>query len=196
MSETGPVGRVTAVLETADYVVLEQPQTIAGVPFDFDALLVGRDSLDLIVVIDLAIESDQPRIVRQLATLARALDVVSSQRPVTVILVGPRPGQSVLRPITEVARVLAIGSPAAGDEGSLRDALAALLPLELAVDATDEDEQSAWDQTQESLRRDHSEEMTPVLAAAGRGKSAVREALCALLAAPLEEIGNEEGAQE
>lgn len=187
MSESGPIARVVSMLEPAGYVVLEQPQAIAGVPFDFDALLVGRSTLDLIALLDLAIDADLERIRRRIEAVARALDVVDSRRPLTVILVGPRPTHDLIRAIAEVARVLAVGTPAEGEHASLRDALAVLLPLDIATEPEDLDEAAAWEEKRDRLRADHPVELAPVLAAASRGEKAVAEALRSVLVAPLEE---------
>lgn len=194
MSGVGPVGRVTTMLEQAGYVGLDQPRPIGGVPFEFAAMLVGRASLDLIVVLDLAIDADEERIRRRVEALARALDLVSSRRSLTVVLVGPRPPQSLIQAIAEVARVLAVGTPAEGDDASLQDALAVLLPLELVIE--DEEKNgggSDWEDARKRLLAEHPTELGTVLAAAGRGESAVTEALRVLLIAPFEgEEGDEE----
>ena len=62
MSATGPVARVVAVLKDAGYEVLDQPRRVGGIPFEFAAMLAGQTSLDLIVVIDLAVDVDDERI--------------------------------------------------------------------------------------------------------------------------------------
>lgn len=181
------------MLKEADYELLEEPRSIAGIPFDFDAMLVGRDSLDLILVLDLTVQADEQRIRRRVEGLGRALDLVGSRRSMTIILVGPRPSQSLIHDIAEVSRVLAVGTPAEGDEASLRDALSALLPLELV---TEEGEgvlrtKSDWEEVRERLSGEHPTELILVLAAANRGENAVSEALRAALAEPLEEEDDE-----
>lgn len=192
MSEGGPVARVITMLEPGGYVLLDQPQAIAGVPFDFDALLVGRTTLDLIAVVDLAIDADAQSIRRRVEALGRALDVVESNRPLTIVLIGPRPPQGSIRAMAEIARVLMVGTPVEGDDASLRDALAVLLPLDITTDPAELDEASAWEERRERLRSDHPAEVEAVLVAAGRGEAAVTAALRSLLAAALEDDGEEQ----
>jgi hypothetical protein len=198
LSGVGPVGRVTTMLEQAGYEGLDQPRSIGGVPFEFAAMFVGRTSLDLIAVLDLAIDADEERIRRRVEALARALDLVSSRRSLTVILVGPRPPQSLIQAIAEVARVLAVGTPAEGDDASLQDALAVLLPLELVTENEEKDGGgSDWEDARKRLLAEHPTELATVLAAAGRGQTAVTEALRVLLIAPFEgEEDDDEGKAE
>jgi hypothetical protein len=103
-----------------------------------------------------------------------------------VVLVGPRPPQDLTRTIAEIARVLPVGSPAEGADEPLRDALAVLLPLDIAPDKTDLDELAAWETKRKSLGSDHPVELAPLLTAANRGEAAVTEALRLLLEAPFE----------
>lgn len=189
MSEGGPVGRVAAMLKDAGYAPVEQPQPIAGIPFEFAAMFIGDTSLDLIAVLDLAIDGEEERIRRRVEGLARALDVIGSRRSLTVVLVGPRPSQGLIQVITEVARVLAVGTPVEGEDATLRDALASLLPLELVTEKEEgvKGGESDWAQVRDRLRSKYPTELTPILAVSGRGKGAVREALRAVLAMPLEE---------
>lgn len=200
MNEGGPVRRVVAMLEDAGYAPVEQPQSIAGIPFEFAAMLVGDTSLDLIAVLDLAIDSEEERNRRRIEGLARALDVVGSRRSLTVVLVGPRPSQGLIQVIAEVARVLAVGTPVEGEDAPLRDALASLLPLELVTEKEEgvKGGKSDWPEVRDRLRGKYPTELEPILAVSGRGEGAVREALRAVLAMPLEEEAeaNEEGASE
>ena len=191
----GPVGRVTMMLEGAGFVSLRQPQAIAGIPFEFAAMLVGGTSLDLVVVLDLAIDAEEERIRRRVEGLARALDLVGSRRSLTLVLVGPRPPRNLIHTLAEVARVLTVGSPGEGEDSLLCDALAVLLPLDLATEEEGPGAvgSSGWEEASERLGRRHPQEMTPVLAVTGRGKKAVREALRAVLCAPLEDDDDEEG---
>lgn len=100
--------------------------------FDIAAAFVGaHPSPDLILVADTALETDQ-RILRKVEGVARALDVARSRRPLTAILVGPRPTGPVLDAMTKVCRVLPVGSVVEGNpDETLRNWLAILLPLSL-----------------------------------------------------------------
>src|SRR4051794_6193468 len=93
MTGEDSVTRVVDLLGTVGYRLIEhdKPVTVASVPFEFDAFLVGSDRAnDLVVVIDTLVEPE-PRIRQKVQGLSRALDVVGSRRPLTVILVGPAP---------------------------------------------------------------------------------------------------------
>jgi len=182
------------MLEGAGYLPLGQSQAIGGIPFEFAAMLVGGTSLDLIVVLDLAIDAEEERIRRRVEGLARALDLVGSRRSLTLVLVGPRPPRNLTQTLAEVARVLTVGSPQEGEDTLLRDALSVLLPLDLATEEQGSGAvgSSGWEEARERLCRRHPEEMTPVLAVTGRGEKAVREALRAVLGAPLGDDDDEE----
>lgn len=184
----GPVHEVVALLAEAGYESVDQPQPISGVPFAFDAMLVGHASLDLIAVVDLAIEPNDERIRRKIEGLARALDLVQSRRSLTVVLAGPLRRTELVHAISGVARVLAVGTPL--NETELREALAVLLPLsvspEAAGGAADE-----WVQAQARLRDAHPTKVEPILTAAAHGHEAVKAALATLLAEPLAPFGKE-----
>ena len=132
MTISTPVTRVTNILKNAGYRELEVPFSIASIPFNFAAALVGTDkNPDLIVVIDTVQDADI-RARQKIDSLGRALDVVKSRRPVTAILTGPRPSDSVIEGMGRVCRVLPIGTPT-GDSADqyIQDWLAVLLPLTL-----------------------------------------------------------------
>ena len=178
----GPVDRVAAFLEEADYVRVDQPRPIGGIPFAFDAMLAGRNSLDLIAVVDLGIHPDDERIRHQVEALAQALDLVRSRRSLTVVLAGPRRGAALIQAIAGVARILVVGTPMEGEDAGLRDALAVLLPLEIALQ--DDSAIEVWLQARERLLEGNPVEIEPLLAMAPRGQTAVEAALGTLLAAP------------
>jgi hypothetical protein len=174
------------------YERVEQPRQIGGIPFDFNAMLAGRNSLDLIAVIDLATESDDDRIRRRIEALARALDLVRSRRSLTVVLAGPRRGAGLIQAIAGVARVLTVGTPR--EEAELRDALAVLLPLEVTPEDTGAAE--VWAQARDRLLDAHLAEVDPIITAAARGQEAVTQALAALLAEPLQALWETEEEDE
>lgn len=132
MSASTPIEGVVQLLAGAGYRRLESPLSIAGLTFEFPAAMVGENpSPDLILVADMAFESDV-RILRKVEGVARALDVARSKRPLTTILVGPRPTASVLDAMTKVCRVLPTGVIGTEDSGRLlHNWLAVLLPLAL-----------------------------------------------------------------
>jgi hypothetical protein len=105
--------------------------SVASLPFDFAATLIARErALDLIVVVDMEAEKDERRLVQNVQSLARALDVMRSRRPLTVVLAGPPPNSATLSALKRVCRVLTVGVPTGPSaEQALRDALAVLLPL-------------------------------------------------------------------
>ena len=179
----GPVDRVVAFLERAGYQRVDQPWPIGGIPFAFDAMLAGRNSLDLIAVVDLGIHADDARIRRQVEALGQALDLVRSRRSLTVVLAGPRRGAALIQAIAGVARILTVGTPIDGEEAELRDALAVLLPLEIALQ--DGGAAEVWARARERLLGEDPGEIAPLLAAAPRGQAAVEAALAELLAEPL-----------
>lgn len=184
----GPVERVVDVLKQAGYERVEQPRPIGGIPFDFAAMLAGRSSLDLIAVIDLATESDDDPIRRRIEALARALDLVRSRRSLTIVLAGPRRGAELVQAIAGVARVLTVGTPR--QEAELRDALAVLLPLEIAPE--DEGAAEVWAQARKRVLDANPAEVGPIVTAGARGRAAVQTALSALLAEPLQALREDE----
>jgi hypothetical protein len=183
---SGPVKQVVGFLENAGYDSVEQPKPVGGIPFEFVAMLAGRSSLDLIVLVDLAVDTDDRAIRRRVEALARALDLVRSRRSLTVILVGPLRGAGLIQSIASVARVLTVGTPVVGDDQSLRDALAVLLPLEVVTE--DDEASEAWALRREAIRAAHPNETEAVLLASRSGTRTVREALRDLLREPVEQL--------
>lgn len=139
MTATTPVGKIIELLTGAGYKQLVTPLEIAGLKFEFPAALLGTGaSPDLIVVCDTAFETEE-RVRNKLQSIARALDVMQSKRPLTAILAGPRPRTATLDAMSKVCRVLPIGVAVEGDEeAALRNWLAVLMPLQLppTTDAT------------------------------------------------------------
>jgi len=158
---------------------------IAAVPFEFAAILLGTNHAnDLIVVVDTLVDSE-PRIRQKVEGLSRALDLVSSRRPLTVVLAGPPPRPTITEALARVSRVLTVGTPT-GDNADrfLTDTLAVLLPLNLPVsseailDPIDEIRKQLPDDTDQ-------EDLRSLFIAALSGTDAVKEALRAALKAPL-----------
>jgi hypothetical protein len=194
VTASGPPERVIAVLQNAGYEVIPQPRPIGGIVFDFAAMLSGSDSLDLIALIDLAVEKDDERIRRRVEGLARALDLVRSRRSLTIILVGPGRGPGLIHAIAGVARVLTVGSPGADDDADVRDALAVLLPLDVSTE--DDGAPDLWNAARGRTSREHRDEVARVITAARSGQGAVESALRDILSEPLDEFHRARGTGE
>jgi hypothetical protein len=111
------------------YRAISSPLQIAGLTFDVAGAFVGVDhSADLVVIGDMAADGER-KVVQQVEGIARALDVMRSHRPLTTVIVGPRPVGKPLEELAQVGRVLPAGE--ADDPTELRDQLAVLLPLAL-----------------------------------------------------------------
>ncbi|MCD1267021.1 hypothetical protein B5M44_24385 [Shinella sumterensis] len=138
MTTFTPVEGVVNLLTASGFRRLSSPLSIAGLSFEVPAALVGEHpSPDLILVADTAFEADV-RILRKVEGVARALDVARSKRPLTTILVGPKPKSSVLDAMTKVCRVLATGVVGTDEENPLlQNWLAVLLPLALPEPSDD-----------------------------------------------------------
>jgi hypothetical protein len=183
VSLPGPVHRVIAVLADARYEPVPQPAEVAGVPFEFAALLAGERSLDLVAIVDLALDRDDGAVRARVEGLAGALDLVTSRRALTVVLVGPLRGPDLVRGLVPVARVITVGTLGEEDDKALRSALSVLLPLEVATD--DENPAEAWEDARARLAREYPALTAAVFAAAGSGAKEVGAALQAVLAEPL-----------
>ena len=129
MTAALPAERVADVLSAAGYRRLPSPLQVAGLSFEVAAAFVGvGHSADLLVVGDMA-ASGERKVIQQVEGVARALDVMRSHRPLTLVIVGPRPIGKPLETLSQLGRVLAVEE--ATDPLDLRDRLAVLLPLEL-----------------------------------------------------------------
>lgn len=183
MTATTPVGKIIELLTSAGFKELVTPLEIAGIKFEFPAALLGTGpSPDLIVVCDTAFEPEE-RVRNKIQSIARALDVMKSKRPLTAILAGPRPRTATLDAMSKVCRVLPIGVAVDGDEeATLRNWLAVLMPLQLpqTADAT-------GDPMVELLKQigtpdPHTQKL---LEATSQGSEQVRTVLCNLVEEPL-----------
>lgn len=132
MNAITPVEQAAEVLGAADYRRLSAPLKLAGIEFDFSGVFVGTGkSSDLILIADTAFENER-RIQQKVEGVARALDVVGSQRPLTVVLTGPRPSGEVIAAMSRFCRVLPVGSSDSTHQvDDLHNWLAVLLPLNL-----------------------------------------------------------------
>jgi hypothetical protein len=188
MRTVTPLDRVIQILVTAKYCRVSTPLIVASVPFHFAAVLIGADRApDLIVIVD-TVEDPELRIRQKIDSLGRALDVAGSRRPLTAILVGPKPSDSTLDLLSRVCRVLPVGTPV-GDEAetALRDWLAVLLPLPLPDPS--KVLANPMGELQSHLPKGLNETLqSGVLAAASRGRAAVQMALKECLATALADV--------
>lgn len=130
MTANTPAERVAEVLIGAGYRRIPAPLEMAGLQFDVaGAFLGGPKSSDLVIVGDTV--EGETKVVQQIDGIARALDVLRSRRPLTSVIVGPRPVGRSLDALTQVGRTLAVEDAKDGDE--LRDRLAILLPLTIPL---------------------------------------------------------------
>jgi len=124
-----PAERVAVLLVGAGYRKINMPLQVAGLTFDIAGAFVGvGHSADLVLIGDMAADGER-KVVQQVEGIARALDVMRSHRPLSTIIVGPRPIGKTLETLAQVGRILAVEE--ALDPAELRDQLAVLLPLEL-----------------------------------------------------------------
>jgi hypothetical protein len=179
-----PVERIVAFLTAAHFRRVPTPIVIAGVKFDFAAVLVGIESMpDLVIVADTTLERDD-RVRTKLEGVARALDVVRSKRPLTLILAGPRPRTAMLDAMAKVCRVLPVGALTSdGGEAALKNWLAVLMPLTLPQ-VSDAISDPMRDLVQETVADDPIG--SELLAAAPQGAPAVKGAFHRLVQQPLD----------
>jgi len=184
MNASTPIEGVVEILTGSGYRRLSSPLSIAGLSFEFPAALIGENpSPDLVLVADTAFEADT-RILRKVEGVARALDVARSKRPLTAILVGPRPTAAVLDAMTKVCRVLATGVIRPDDtSGLLQNWLAVLLPLALP-----EPSQNVTEPLESIVLRsdDLDKGIIEIVALGAQGTDAVRARLHELLNTSLE----------
>ncbi len=132
MTDSTPVGRVTVVLEDAGYQRIASGLQVGELKFQFPAAFVkAKSTAELILVADIASESEA-QLTRKVDGVARALDIASSTRSLTLVVTGPRPSAAALESLSRVCRVLPTGN-ITGEDGYevLKNWLAVLLPLSL-----------------------------------------------------------------
>jgi hypothetical protein len=192
VTSTTPVDAAVQFLVEAGYRRLEMPLTVASVQFEFEAALVGTAYMpDLVVVVD-TVDEPPARIRQKVEALSRALDVVESRRPLTLVVVGPRPSATLLTALGRVCRVLPVGttSGVVAAEQSLRHWLSVLTPLR-----TFEIKTAAADPTAELTSRLGDSLHLPVTSqlvnAAFSGADSVRSQLRRLFGEPLEKLSED-----
>lgn len=130
MSTTEDVVRILKIV--GGYVELPKPLRVGTQAFDFTyALVAGERANDLVVVIEVRSDGRDEDVVRRVLGLTRALDVLGSRRPVTAVLTSGQASTEAVRTLSEVCRVLPIGTQIGKDaDRAVRDWLSVLLPLE------------------------------------------------------------------
>ena len=142
-------------------------------PIKFDAAMTGTGaSQDLIIVGGLA--TDPERLAQLLSGLTRSLDRFESRRPVSVVLLGPRPDLVLLARLEVRARVMALGT-SEPTQSQVIDAVAILLPLRLP--STSEATTAPLDNLRELLSDRATDEHRAIIDAAGSGPEVVRQVL-------------------
>jgi hypothetical protein len=130
MSTTEDVVRI--LKDDGGYKELPKPLRVGSQAFDFThALVAGDRANDLVVVIEVRSDGHDEDLIRRVLGLTRALDVLQSKRPVTAVLTSGQTTHETLRTLSEVCRVLPIGTQIGKDaDQAVRDWLSVLLPLE------------------------------------------------------------------
>jgi hypothetical protein len=184
---TTPVEKIIGLLEKAGYQRVRTPLEIASIRFDLAAAFVGTaHNPDLIVVFDTAFEPDD-QIQRKVEGIGRALDVMGSRRPLTVVLAGPRPGASILDALSRVSRVLPVGTVIHTDpDASLQKWLAVLLPLDLPSPSGKLADPVS--ELTEHMPNVDSDAVATLITASVRGTSAVETELQRLIREPLQGV--------
>jgi hypothetical protein len=123
---------VEVLVNKGRYRQLASPLRVGSQEFVFTRALAGTDKAhDIVLVIELTGSVGNDAVIRSVLAFTRALDVVGSRRPVTVVLTSGQADKDLLNAINRVCRVLPVGAPAGEDSSQvIEDWLAALLPLE------------------------------------------------------------------
>lgn len=126
-----PLERAIELLTSHGYRQARQPIPVGTISYTFDAVLTTDRSLDLVILQDTTVGTDEG-LRRNVAAFSRSLDVLGSRRTLTLVLVGQPLEASTLEALARVCRVLPVGTLDGKDaDRELRDWLAVLLPLEL-----------------------------------------------------------------
>lgn len=185
-----PAERVAALLVEAGYRRIDLPLEMAGLTFDIAGAFVGvGHSADLVLIGDMAADGER-KVVQQVEGIARALDVMRSHRPLSTIIVGPRPIGKALEALAQVGRILSVDE--ALDPAELRDQLAVLLPLELPATLLANRDLGR----EESFALPDDPLAGALMEASNFGEDAVRECFHNSLIAALASNGNFEGGDD
>lgn len=179
MTATTPVERVATALEAAQFTRMSTPLEIAGMSIPVTSAFIGRDTSQDLVIIGDTVGETQRKIQQTIEGVGRALDMVQSRRPLTVVVVGPRPDTSVLGAMARVARVLPIGEVA--DQETIDNWLAVLRPLSLPKLSSDPVEVA------QVLGPQNDAMVQALIAQAQHGEAAVRNDFTRLIEEPFED---------
>jgi hypothetical protein len=174
---------------------LTTPFQVASVRFDFTAVLQGQHGrgTDIVLIVDTSAgeygDNNGPRTCQRIEALSRALDVSGSHLVLTAILAGAPLPMADVEALSRLCRVLTVGSipldrggePQTDDAArELDDRLRILLPLTLEkgqgsiADPIGELEGRFPDSLDRKVAK-------KLLAASGRGETAVSKAIAELL---------------
>jgi len=168
------------MLEAAQFQRKPVPLQIANLKLEVPAAFIGASpSPDLVVVGDTVTQTAR-ELQRMVEGVGRALDIVRSRRPLTVVLVGPRLETAALTALARYARVLPIGETA--DDETIRNWLAVLLPLRLPKPV-----EGRGVDCLEELRASTSTEEKELIDFAVHGETAVAERFVAMVEEPFDE---------
>lgn len=184
MTETTPVERVAKLLKIAKFKRVPIPLEIGGLQIDAAAAFVGEPPRPDLVVIGDTLDQTPARLQQTVEGVGRALDMMGSKRPLTLVVVGPRPDSAVLTRLSRHARVLPVGD--ASDSSNLQNWLAVLLPLELPI-PQDSRADAAFDALLQSARDPIERELIQLSHA---GAAAVSNRLAELVEEPFVEPDN------
>src|SRR5262249_16382542 len=137
------------------------------------------------VVVDILTEQPEARIRQKVESLSRALDLMASRRPLTVVLVGPPPPVATLEALARVSRVLTVGTPIGeAADAAIKNSLARLLPLYLP-NATEIATDPLTTVRNEIANDAEVEVLSPLFDLALSGPEAVKQALRTIISEPL-----------
>lgn len=164
------------------------PLTIGGLEINAPAAFIGEPPSPDLVVIGDTLEQTPARLQQTVEGVGRALDMMGSRRPLTLVVVGPRPESSALTSLSRHARVLPVGD--AADGPSLVNWLAVLLPLQLP-----EVRGSRAEVTHDQLLQTAQDPMEhELIALAHEGSGVVAEQLARLVDEPFNDLAADKGA--
>jgi hypothetical protein len=184
MTETTPVERITKLLELAKFKRVPTPLSIGGLQIDAAAAFVGEPPRPDLIVVGDTLDQTPARLQQTVEGVGRALDMMGSRRPLTLVVVGPRPASSILTRLSRHARVLPVGD--ASDQSNLENWLAVLLPLKLPK-LQDSRADAAFDKLLQSAKDPIERELIELSHA---GAAAVSNRLAALVDEPFIETGD------
>ena len=186
---------VSILVEKGHYQELGTAVRIGSQEFSFTRILAGTiKANDVVLVVELTASTSNDTVIRSVTAFTRALDVIGSRRPVTVVLTSGQAGKDLVNAINRVCRVLPIGAPTGEDlEQVIADWLAALLPLESPPTV---EHLGEWrGALEEELTGFDDNEVEQIIALALKGKEAVEDALAMQITSRADRLLNEDEGQ-